>query len=117
MILIDLEQVKRVNYLLGLLNTNYSEITEPPGGWLSEHKMHVKSNSDGFGKFFIRNNAIIDYMHTTDTITNLQNYHPSLLNLAILQLERRCSVMLYKKSCRSSFPNLHHLLLKYYGIN
>lgn len=112
-----LEQVRRVDKLLEITGNSFAEITEPVGGWPPYHKNKVAlCSGEEFGKFFIQKGAIIDYMAKSHSVLNLQNYHPSLLSLAIEQLETTCVAVLEKKAKCRSFPNLHHLLLKYYGL-
>lgn len=110
------EAERKVNILLEIIGRDFAEIQEPEGGWSNIHKACVLRNSGKFGKFFIKKGALIDYMHKDYIIINLQNYHSSLMELAIKQLEDTCHILIGYRTQFSKFPNLAHLITKYYGL-
>ncbi len=107
---------KRAAQLLKIIGNNFIEIEPPEGGWKPIHVSCVSRPGEKLGKFYIVDHGNIDYINTGYMVMNLVNYHHSLLDLGIKQLEEKVSATLKSRADSSKFPNLHHLLMKFHGL-
>ena len=74
------------------------------------------SKLDHNGKFYFYISGELSFICSSYSIINVQSFKEQILDYLILQLKEECRNKIADSIKHKDFPDLYHLLIKFYGL-